>query len=194
MQILTDTNYVMNTVSKINQIYCVYIGILWWLCYSKPPVTARLGKLFGRVHSTLLPSLAWILVSWSIWTKYLVWLSGEINMVNREIEIGTTLAKWHIWIFSFLYPGPSHLTPTTETTTPALIRPTPIAMVTNAPLRRPHHLHLDWVTAPGPSLHRITAKKATTVGITVKNLHRAGIAPGGEGKAPKGEREGQRRV
>lgn len=67
-------------------------------------------------------------------------------------------------------------------------------MVTSDPLRHPHHLPLDWVTGPGPSPHQITAKEAITVGITVRNLHRAGITPGGEGKTPKRKRTAQRRV
>lgn len=106
----------------------------------------------------------------------------------------TFIRNKHIWIFFFFPPGPIRLTPAAETTTPALIHPTPTAMVINAPLRRPHHPHLDWVTVPGPSLHWITAKKAITVGITVGNLHLADTLLGVKGRAPQGEQEAPRRA
>lgn len=77
------------------------------------------------------------------------------------------------------YPGTTHHTPAADTSTPVLIPLTPIAMVTSAPLRHPHHLHLDSATIPGPSLRQIIARKVTTVGITVRNPPQAGAAPGG---------------
>lgn len=54
-------------------------------------------------------------------------------------------------------------------------------MVTSAPLHHPHHLLLDLATLPGPSRHQIIARKATTVGITVRNPPQADAAPGGGG-------------
>lgn len=56
-------------------------------------------------------------------------------------------------------------------------------MVTSAPLRHPRHPHLDSATIPGPSLHRIIAKKVTTVGSTVRNPPQAVPAPGGGQRA-----------
>lgn len=52
-------------------------------------------------------------------------------------------------------------------------------MVTSAPRRHPHRLRLDLATLPGPSRHQIIARKATTVGITVRNPPQADAAPGG---------------
>ncbi|TMS15021.1 E3 ubiquitin-protein ligase RBBP6 [Larimichthys crocea] len=78
--------------------------------------------------------------------------------------------KKYMKYFLFFPPGPTHLTPITETSTPALIPPTLIAMVTNVLLRRPRHPHLECLTLPGPSHHRIVAKPAITVGITIRNL------------------------
>lgn len=64
-------------------------------------------------------------------------------------------------------------------------------MVTNAPLRRPHHLLPEWVIVPGPSHHQTTTKTAITVGITVRNLLQAVSPPGGVANAPRGKREAQ---
>lgn len=76
-------------------------------------------------------------------------------------------------------PGPRPQTPAADTSTPVLVPLTPTATVTNAPLRLPHPLRLESASIPGPSHHRIIAKKPTTVGITVKNPPLAGAAPGG---------------
>lgn len=54
-------------------------------------------------------------------------------------------------------------------------------MVTSAPRHHPHRLRLDLATLPGPSHHQIIARKATTVGITVRNPPQADAAPGGGG-------------
>lgn len=77
------------------------------------------------------------------------------------------------------HPGTTHHTPAADTSTPVLIPPTPVAMVTSAPLHHPHHLHLDSAAISGPSLHQIIARKVTTVGITVGSPPQAEAAPGG---------------
>lgn len=83
------------------------------------------------------------------------------------------------------HPGPRPQTPAADTSTLVLVPLTPTATVTNAPLRHPHRLRLELATIPGPSHHRIIAKKPTTVGITVKNPPLAGAAPGGENTVRK---------
>lgn len=76
------------------------------------------------------------------------------------------------------HPGTTRYTPAADTSTPVLIPLSPTAMATSAPLRHPHHLHLDSATIPGPSPHQIITRKVTTAGITVRNPPRAGAALG----------------
>lgn len=89
-------------------------------------------------------------------------------------------------------PGPTQLTPATDTSTPALIPPALIPMVTNAPPHRPRRHHLERVTIPDPSHHQMTTRTAIKVGTTVRNQLRA--ATGSEENTPIGKREVQEEV